>query len=458
MINRVLIRIKVVQLLYSYLLVENPFTLESQPESPTKEKRFAYNLYLDMLVLMVKLAEKIQKRGGEKPLYDTRFINRLVSDEKFRSQRARYLTYDFPFQGAENELADKIKDSGLYKNFLKSESESDKDLIWKEIFDRLIVNDPIVNSLITKRENYTMRGVDRMRKMVDNTFASFFASADHIPDAVKMLEKSLEKARELYYRLLALCVDITELRARQIDEARHKYLKSEEDINPNLRFVDNEFVKTLAQTPEYHENIERYKIHWLDENITLVRNILNEIINSQEYKEYMAFPATDYANDCKFWHTIYKRVVLRSVNLLEELEDMSVFWNDDLDTIGTFVLKTIRRYEEGVESPMLPKYKDKEDSEFGAQLFAYVVSNKEQYRKIIDEVLDKKHWETERLAFMDVVIVMTAMAEILNFPKIPLSASLYEYIEMAKCYSTPKSGTFVHGLLSDIISHLKIEK
>ena len=154
MINRVLIRIKVVQLLYSYLLVENQFSLESQPSAPTKEKRFAYSLYLDMLMLMIRISQNVEKRGGVYPLKDTRFILRVLSDEKIKSLQAKYRLSDFPFGKVVASLADVVKESAIYKNFLKSEergSMAEKN-VWKELFERVIMADPDVNSLIALRE------------------------------------------------------------------------------------------------------------------------------------------------------------------------------------------------------------------------------------------------------------------------------------------------------------------
>ncbi|MDE6339239.1 MAG: hypothetical protein K2K97_05575, partial [Muribaculaceae bacterium] len=119
MINRILIRIKVIQILYSYLLVEKQFSLPTLPAAPTKEKRFAYSLYLDLLVLILKVSESIGRRGGDRPLEDTRFIKRLRTDDTLKSQLAKYRMSPFPFEGVVDSLAEKIKDSGVYKNFLK---------------------------------------------------------------------------------------------------------------------------------------------------------------------------------------------------------------------------------------------------------------------------------------------------------------------------------------------------
>lgn len=459
MINRVLIRIKVVQLLYSYLLTENQFMLESQPSAPTKEKRFAYSLYLDMLVLMVKLAERIEKRGGYLPLADTRFIKKLMADDKIKSLLSKYANEEFQLAPIVDYLADKIKDSAIYKNYIKNLDTrgAKEDGVWAEIFRMLIYPDATVMTLIEKRENHTMRGVERMKGMMEDTFSNFFASQDNVDDGLRDLARSMDKARELYMRLLMLPVDLTHLRARQIDDNRHKYIVTDEDLNPNTRFVDNELVASIAEDPVVAEYADKNKISWLQEEPHMMDSLLKAIMESEIYDDYMRFPATDYHTDCEFWRNIFRYVIFNNTDFLETLEDKSVFWNDDLDVIGTFVLKTIKRFEDPSTShcPVLDMYKDDEDAEFGYLLFREVMRNKDSYRSIINDVIDSSSWDMDRLAFMDVVVIMTALAEILNFPKIPLNVSINEYIEMAKSYSTHRSGTFVNGILGSLVSRLQ---
>lgn len=459
MINRVLIRIKVVQLLYSYLLVENPFSIESQPSAPTKEKRFAYNLYLDTLFLMVRVAENISKRSGDQPLYDTRFIHRIISDDKMKNLRRKYAVESFPLEVLVDPITEKIKESGVYKKYIKSDrgNSAADDNIWRRIFNTIIVNDPEFAAVCSTRENYTLRGIERMKNTMEDTFSAFFASADHLPDALVTLNNSLLKARELYFRMLQLPIELTFLRDRQLDDARHKYLATDEDLNPNMRFVDNEFVKALSEDPELHKGVEEFNINWMGEDDVLMRSLLKDILESDIYRQYMDFPATDFHDDCEFWREIFKNVILRNPDFLESLEEKSVFWNDDVDIIGTFVLKTIRRFQDGCEFPLMPMYKDDEDARFGGELFSAVINRKDVYRNMIDEVIDRRQWDSDRLAFMDVVIVMTALAEIFNFPKIPLTVTFNEYVELAKCYSTHRSGSFVHGLLASIVEWLQKE-
>lgn len=458
MINRVLIRIKVVQLLYSYLLVENSFSLESQPDQPTREKRFAYGLYLDMLCLMVDIADGITLRGRGKPLYETRFIKRLASDDRIKSLRSKYRAGGFPFAMLEDSLADEVKQSALYKKFLKSEGTPADERIWQDIFKLIIMRNAGVAGVIANMENHTMSGVERMEQMMENTFSNFFASTDNLPDALATLRRSMDKARELYLRLLQLPMILTDMRERDIEESGKKFLATDEDRNPNLRFVENEYVAALRRNEELDNALDKIGRNISDDDEPMLRALLKAIMASDIYKAYMEFPATDLKRDCEFWRDIYKNVIFINPDFLQMLEDRSVFWNDDLDILGTFVMKGTKRIGDGNESGMvLPMYKDEEDARFGAELFTAVVKNKVKYREYIDEALDKNLWESERLAYMDVVVVMTALAEILNFPKIPLSVSINEYIEIAKAYSTVKSGQFVNGLLHGIVTRLQQE-
>ncbi len=461
MINRILIRIKVIQILYSFLLVEKQFSLVELPESPTKEKRFAYSLYLDTLVLMLKVAESIGRRGGDKPLEETRFIKRLKSDDTIKSQLSRYRVAPFPFEGVVDSIADKVKESAIYKNYLKDRKDNKLGVdttIWSDIYDHIIFTDPDVNRIISRRENFTLKAVDRTREFLSETFSNFMASQDSGSEAISVLHQSLDKARELYFRLLWLPVELTDMQERRLDDRRHKLLVTKEDLNPNLKFVENSLVKSIRECDAVKNYIEKEKISWERDDRVMMDNLLHAILESDIYLAYMDNPIETPKEDCELWRNIIRKIVFNNEHFLETLEDKSVFWNDDLDTIGTFALKSFRKFEEGSgNDAVLDKYKDEEDARFGDELVKAVLKNKETYRGYIDDAIDRTLWESERLAFMDVVVIETALAEIFNFPKIPLNVTLNEYIEIAKSYSSAKSGGFVNGILGKIISNLQKE-
>lgn len=442
------------QLLYSYLLINSNFAVASQPSAPTKEKRFAYQLYLDTLWLMIQVAKNVKKRGAGSPLAETRFVRLVENDDKMKSVAARYKMEDFLLQPLVNELTEIVKDSALYKNFLKNEPT---ERIWEDIFRILIVNNPHYRELMTKYPNYSLKGVDRMIDMVGTTFTEFFTAQLNIPEALKVLRKSMEQARELYFRLMLLPVELVALKEKELEDRRNRYIVADEDLNPNTRFVDNEFVSLLANNADLMEYADKNKISWMDSDTSMLRSLLRSIEQSDIYARYMEAPETDFVTDCEFWRTIFKKVIFVSTDFLETLEDKSVFWNDDLDIIGTFVLKTIRKMETDRTLQFPEMYKDEEDGRFGPELFTYAVRNREYYRGMIDKVLNTSSWDSDRLAYMDVILMITAIAEIINYPKVPVTVSINEYIEIAKCYSTAKSSSFIHGILGAVVNNLRNE-
>ncbi len=461
MINRILIRIKVIQILYSFLLVEKQFMLESNPSAPTKEKRFAYSLYLDLLMLMIKVAREVETKKGVYPLSDTRFIARLALCEEIKTLQKKYASEPFSLQNLVLPLSERVEESGIFKKFLKDNGEdveAGQSHLWQDLFNLVFMTSPELNAAIERRPNFTLKGVDRAKDMMAATFVNFLSSQDNVAEVEKALATSLEKARELYLRLLYLPVELTDLEDRILDDNRNKFLKTDEDINPNMRFVENSMVKALRENEEISSYIGNNKFSWFKEEPVLMRNLLTTIKESDVYKAYMEAPSVTPYDDAELWRQLYKRVVLENPSFLEMLEEKSVFWNDDLEIVSTFVLKAFRRIGEGdTTHAVLEKFKDEEDARFGSDLLRYLYRNKDVYRRYIDESLVGGNWDKDRIAFMDIVVLETALAEILNFPKIPLKVSVNEYIELAKSYSTAKSGQFVHGVLGNIIDRLQQE-
>lgn len=277
-----------------------------------------------------------------------------------------------------------------------------------------------------------------------------------LKDARESLKKSLDEGYLLYHAIFAMIIDLTRMQDLKLDYARNKYLPSDEDLNPNLRFVDNEFVKSLVENKDLSEFLKGHPVSWKDE--VPMHLILNRITTSQIYADYMNLPATDYATDALFWRDVLRKIVFEDDDFIDFIESKSIFWNDDLPTVGAFVCKTIKKWAEGGKQELLPMFKDKEDSEFGIELFNYVVVNQSEYDELIDSCVNSDSWDAGRVAFMDRVILLTAIAEFINFPKVPATVTLNEYIELAKEYGSPKSGLFVNGVLDAVFKKLKASK
>ena len=293
-------------------------------------------------------------------------------------------------------------------------------------------------------------------KVIQVIYAYYQNGGKNLEAAEKELFYSLSKAYDLYKRLLLLMIEVTQFADRRIDNRRHKLRPTAEDLNPNTRFIDNAFMAQLMQNAQLEEFRANQKRTWDDEG-DFVKHLFERIEETKVYQEYMAKETLTYEDDRELWRKLYRSTIAQNDEIDEILEEQSLYWNDDKAIVDTFVLKTIKRFEpeNGAEQELMPEYKDDEDKEFARKLLRTAITGAEAYRKLMEN--NAKNWDMERFAFMDILIMQVALAEIFAFPSIPTTVTLNEYVEIAKMYSTPKSGSFINGMLDAIVGQLKSE-
>lgn len=274
--------------------------------------------------------------------------------------------------------------------------------------------------------------------------------------AEKELFHNIERTYDLYFQLLQLSVEITNYAAMRIDNKRNKLQPTHDDLNPNTRFIENAFVNQLTENIQFGEYMAKHKLSWVNYP-EVIKNLFDDIETSDFYQEYMTASEVDYTNDKDLWRKIFKKLIVTSEEVDSAIEDQSIYWVDDVDVVMSFVIKTIKRFElsNGLQQQLLPMFKDDEDAEFASKLLIGTLKNGEKYREMIDQ--NTRNWDLDRIAFMDILIMQVALTEIMDFPTIPVNVTLNEYIEIAKKYSTVKSGTFINGVLDNIVSKLKSE-
>ena len=293
-------------------------------------------------------------------------------------------------------------------------------------------------------------------KIVQIVYAYYQNGGKNLDTAEKELFFSLSKAYDLYNYLLLLMVEVTKQANKRLNAAKNKLVPTKEELFPNTKFVENRFIAQLEVNKQLLEFSNNQKKTWENE-ADFVKTLCDKILESDIYKEYMASETSSYEEDRELWRKLYKNIIFNNIELDQVLEDQSLYWNDDKEIVDTFVLKTIKRFDEknGAKQELLPEFKDEEDQDFARRLFRRTILNADYYRHLISE--NTKNWDLDRVAFMDVVIMQIALAEILSFPNIPVSVSLNEYVEIAKLYSTPKSGGFINGTLDGTVNSLKKE-
>ena len=293
-------------------------------------------------------------------------------------------------------------------------------------------------------------------KVLQIIYAYYQNGSKNLDTAEKELFFSLSKAYDLYNYLLLLIVEVTRFADKRISTAKNKLRPTKEEVLPSMKFVENKFAAQLEMNKQLMDFVATQKKNW-DNDTDFIKGLFEKISNSDIYKEYMSSDDSSYNADRELWRKLYKAYIFNNDELDVILEDQSLYWNDDKEIVDTFVLKTIKRFEEknGAEQTLLPEFKDEEDQDFARRLFRRTILNSDYYRHLISE--NTKNWDLDRVAFMDVIIMQIALAEILSFPNIPVSVSLNEYVDIAKLYSTSKSGSFINGTLDGIVNQLKKE-
>lgn len=289
-------------------------------------------------------------------------------------------------------------------------------------------------------------------KIVQLTYAYYQNGNKNMDVAEKELFFSLSKAYDLYNYLLELIVAITKEERLRMEIATQRAQREGTEV-PSQKFAYNKFAVQLEENKMLNDFVENQKQTWSDD-IETVRKLCNQIEQSETYQAYMASDDDSYEADREVWRKLYKQLIQENGDLDGLLEEKSLYWNDDKEVVDTFVLKTIKRFEPEAKSAqeLLPEYKDEEDKEFARKLFRSTILNAEQYQKYMSDA--SRNWDFSRLAYMDVVIMQIALAEMMTFPNIPVSVTINEYVDLAKLYSTSRSGNYINGMLDSIARYL----
>ncbi|GAB4315593.1 MAG: transcription antitermination factor NusB [Bacteroidales bacterium] len=290
---------------------------------------------------------------------------------------------------------------------------------------------------------------------------SFYQSdSNDIAQGEKELFKQLNKMHELFIWQLSLLTEIVAFARKRMEENKKKFFPTEEDLNPNTRFVDNRVVRWIEESREFNRFREAYKVNWADQE-EMIRKLYVQIRETDDYAQYMSAPHDDFKND----REILIRVILNVIDSSEILqyfyEEKNIYWSDDFYTVNSLVIKALKAIKESWPNdhplpPMLkkgPEGDENEDKLFMRDLFRKTIVHSDEYQQMIAAKV--KNWEIDRVALMDILILKMAIAELLEFPSIPVKVTLNEYIDLAKMYSTPKSKIFVNGILDKMIGELK---
>ncbi|MDI9341881.1 MAG: transcription antitermination protein NusB [Sediminibacterium sp.] len=286
---------------------------------------------------------------------------------------------------------------------------------------------------------------------------ALYSYFQHDKGDVQLFEKelfnSLDKMYDLYISILALLLDIHHTAHVVIDENKHKRLPKPEDLDPNLRFVQNRLLVGMSNNLALKKQIEQRKISWQNE-FDLIRKLFNDIRAGEAYKQYMSNPNHTDKDDRAFLIQLITEFLGDHPTLTSLFEDKNIHWADDTFVAFNSVIRTFEGFNGTFE--LLPLLKDAaDDKSFMTVLFKKTIVYNEHHEALINEYT--KNWEMDRIASMDMLLMKMAISEFLYIDSVPVKASLNEYIEISKEYSTPNSKVFINGVLDKIIARLKAD-
>ncbi|SFT06559.1 NusB antitermination factor [Zhouia amylolytica] len=287
-------------------------------------------------------------------------------------------------------------------------------------------------------------------KVMQSIYAIAQSGNADVDKEVKFVKFSMDNMYNLYLTLLALLVEVQKKAEEQQQLSQKKYLATQEEKNPNKKFVNNSVLKLLVENELLTEELSNRKLSW-DLDDKYVEIIYDAILASDIYQEYMSKSETNFKEDREFVIAIYKNIIAPNDKLYDFIEDRNLTWVDDLPLVNTLILKMITNLKKDPDARyFLPSlYKDEDDLKFASDLFKKTVLN---YEKLQEEIVGKTpNWDVERIADLDSILLKMAICEFLRFPSIPVKVTMNEYVEIAKEYSTPKSSVFINGILDKLV-------
>jgi N utilization substance protein B len=285
-------------------------------------------------------------------------------------------------------------------------------------------------------------------------YAFYKGDKREIARAEEELHLNIRKSYDLYHALLLLIIDLFLYAESRMELARNKLVPSAEDLNPNTRFIDNRVIHQIRHNEQLLRYVEKEKLSWVNYP-ELVRELYNEMIATDAYKEYMTCSTCDYSDDRKFVLFLYTHIILPNENLEQSLEEQSIYWNDDIEFCVSMIVKTLKKFNSsnGNDNGLMGLYKNTEDEDFAVNLLRKTLVKRDEYLSYIKT--NTRNWDVERIAFMDILIMQMAIAELVGFSSIPTKVTLNEYLEIAKSYSTQKSNVFINGVLDKVVADLR---
>jgi N utilization substance protein B len=284
---------------------------------------------------------------------------------------------------------------------------------------------------------------------MQSIYAVLQSRSDDLKKQEKFLLFNIHKAKDLYVLQLLFMLAVRDLSLEHLEIKKKKYLATEEDRNPNLKFIENSVLKSIENSKALKEYATSKKLDLWKDNREYVRIVLDQMTADENYLAYLDSEVRTFEEDRKFILYLFKEIVAPNEKLFDFYESINLGWVDDYPLVNTMILKTLKQMKPSHSFDLKDLDVKQDDEEFLIQLFQKTVLHQDEFTDEIDE--KTPNWDTERIADLDMILIKMALTEFIYFPSIPTKVTINEYIEIAKDYSTTKSSYFINGVLDKLL-------
>ena len=295
-------------------------------------------------------------------------------------------------------------------------------------------------------------------KALQAIYAYRQSDSSNLPQAERQLLEGVDELYKLFVYQLSFWVEIKRFAERRIEENKQKHFPTEEDLNPNMKFVNNRILKALDDNKHLAQLVDQYKITWVDSREDFIRNMFAKLVETPEYQEYMSNGKDSFSDDKHFLATVIETYMPENGLLYDYYSDRDLSFNSDYQLAIYLLWKYISELPASFDefSMLPPVYKNEEDDKaFVTKLFEKTILHADEYMEMVKANIS--NWDYDRLALMDKILIFMALTEFCEFHSIPVKVTINEYIEISKFYSTPESRRFVNGMLDRLSMILKEE-
>ena len=293
-------------------------------------------------------------------------------------------------------------------------------------------------------------------KVMQSVYAMIKSHDDDIVKEEKFIKFSIKKMFDLYVLLLQLLVEVQKLAEQKQEISKKKYLATQEDLSPNRKFVENKLIKKIAESTSISLHIEAQHLNNWSKDDEYVKIIWDKLQKSALFSDYLTTEEDSFNLDKSFVIDFFREIVAPNTKLAEYFEDENITWVDDIPFVNTWVLRSLKKQKATSTFSLGNLYKNQDDLDFVSELFKKVILNHHTFEN--DIKIHTPNWESDRIADMDMILIKMGACEFLNFPMIPTKVTINEYIEIAKDYSSEKSGYFVNGVLDKLSKEFDKDK